>query len=385
MMWMYQHCSRYIACMLLMLSPVALLATSSPQVPALDIGSSAPSLQTAQLIKGTAVPRFEPGKTYVVDFWATWCAPCKALMPHLSNLAAQYKDRVQIVSISVREEAMGDLPPQEVLKNVTAFVTGQGRKMNYTVMADDPAGSINKAWLIAAGEASIPRAYIVNNGKILWIGRPDDGMEEPLRQIIEGRYDASADLLERTQEQELKAQLRRLREYKPLQEADESNDYAKQLQIYEVAFAVNPQLEKQRFGGLFSLLVHVDPKRARDYARDKIQGSGSPKEKERWQYVAATVVLEEEIKEPALLDFALECAERAVAAQKEPSSKYLHRLAAVHFARGEFSHAVQEQERALAIAQKIPEHDPVRPMVLKTFQEELEEYKAAEEGSARTQ
>lgn len=39
----------------------------------------------------------------VVDFWAEWCAPCKAIAPVLSQLADDYGDRVKIVKINIDE------------------------------------------------------------------------------------------------------------------------------------------------------------------------------------------------------------------------------------------------------------------------------------------
>ncbi len=37
----------------------------------------------------------------VVDFWATWCGPCRAMAPHLDAIAEQYDGKVRIVKVDV--------------------------------------------------------------------------------------------------------------------------------------------------------------------------------------------------------------------------------------------------------------------------------------------
>ena len=56
-------------------------------------------------LKGTPIQGFERGRVYVVEFWATWCGPCIAAMPHLSRVADKYKRRVTVIGVDVMEKA----------------------------------------------------------------------------------------------------------------------------------------------------------------------------------------------------------------------------------------------------------------------------------------
>src|SRR5437588_12539911 len=58
----------------------------------LSVGDPAPKLQVKEFVKGDPVKELEKGKVYVVEFWATWCGPCRATIPHLTELAKEHKD-----------------------------------------------------------------------------------------------------------------------------------------------------------------------------------------------------------------------------------------------------------------------------------------------------
>ena len=53
-------------------------------------------------------PALLDGKPAVVVFWATWCPYCKAFMPYLERIEAEYGDRINVVMVDVMEDGEGD-------------------------------------------------------------------------------------------------------------------------------------------------------------------------------------------------------------------------------------------------------------------------------------
>ncbi len=169
------------------------------QLPSLNIGDPAPPLQVREWIKGTPVQRFENGHVYVVEFWATWCKPCIASMPHLSALARQYKDRATIMGVDIYEKKT---TPMEKVK---AFVDSMGNRMDYTVMIED-SNNMVAGWIEASGErdSGIPRTFVVNaEGRLAWIGHPTD-LDDVLRNIVNDTWDINKALAERNEGKRLR-------------------------------------------------------------------------------------------------------------------------------------------------------------------------------------
>jgi len=155
------------------------------ELPKLFIGSTAPELQIAKFVKGDSVDGFEEGQVYVVEFWATWCGPCIAAFPHLSELQAEEGEKVRFIGVNVWE---GVDDPAERIKKVESFVADQGDRMSYTVAVEDGTAMADN-WMKPAGQNGIPAAFIVDGtGHIAWIGHPAS-IEEPLKEVIAGKFD----------------------------------------------------------------------------------------------------------------------------------------------------------------------------------------------------
>jgi thiol-disulfide isomerase/thioredoxin len=156
--------------------PVCLLLAALPCAAAMKVGDAAPKIQPASWAQGEAVKELEGDKVYIVEFWATWCGPCIAAIPHVNDLYKKHKDKgLVVVGQNLGEDA----------KTVGDFVKKMGSKMTYRVAVDTPDGAMGKKWLQAAGQNGIPCAFVVNKkGKIAYIGHPMSMEESMLEKLL---------------------------------------------------------------------------------------------------------------------------------------------------------------------------------------------------------
>lgn len=173
------------------------VTTAAPAADILTIGDDAPPLRIehwASHAEGFGpVTDFEDGRVYVIEFWATWCPPCRSSMPHLAELQNEYAaEGVQIVSVS-----------REKLDTVQEFLTKPTKKDDEEAptygeltsaysLSCDPDGSTSASYMTPAGRGGIPCAFIVGKeGLIEWIGHPMS-MDRPLASVVSGTWDREA-------------------------------------------------------------------------------------------------------------------------------------------------------------------------------------------------
>jgi thiol-disulfide isomerase/thioredoxin len=149
--------------------------------PSLKVGDPAPALKADAWLHGTEVKAFDPGKVYVVEFWATWCGPCIVMMPHMADMQAEYKDKgVTFIGFSAKD-------PNNTKEKVTAFVEKRGPKLGYTFAYGDNRETYS-AWMQAAGQNGIPCSFVVGkDGKIAYIGHPMF-LDVVLPKVVDGTW-----------------------------------------------------------------------------------------------------------------------------------------------------------------------------------------------------
>jgi thiol-disulfide isomerase/thioredoxin len=153
----------------------------TPSTHAAQLGDPAAPLKIAEWIKGRPVDlaKGRGKKVYVVEFWATWCPPCRRSIPHLTQLQKKFGPRgVVFIGISTEKPAV-----------VKAFVKKMGDQMNYTVAVDQDRQT-SRAYMTAYHQNGIPTAFVINKeGKVIWVGHPMSNLEQTLEEVLAGRYD----------------------------------------------------------------------------------------------------------------------------------------------------------------------------------------------------
>jgi thiol-disulfide isomerase/thioredoxin len=152
---------------------------TAPLANAGELGDAAKPLKISEWIKGKPVDlAAAKGKQIVVvEFWATWCGPCRSSIPHLTEMQKKFKD---VVFIGISDEDAETVKP---------FVKKMGDTMDYTVAVDDDKKT-GEAYMGAFGIKGIPHAFIVDKeGRIIWNGHPMDGLDKALEEVVAGKFD----------------------------------------------------------------------------------------------------------------------------------------------------------------------------------------------------
>lgn len=130
-------------------------------------GQQAPELNVAEWVTS---PAAADGKVVIVDFWATWCGPCVASIPHMSKISDDFKDTVAVIGLS-----------DESRSKIEMFMKDDSKpKMTYAV-GTDPQRRLS-GW---AGIRGIPHIMIISpDGIVRWQGMPQELKHDTIEQIV---------------------------------------------------------------------------------------------------------------------------------------------------------------------------------------------------------
>jgi thiol-disulfide isomerase/thioredoxin len=327
---------------------------SVEEAPTLKVGDAAPALSVAKWVKGEPVTGFQKGKPYVVEFWATWCGPCIASMPHLSELQKEYGPKgLTIIGVSTEDE-------RNSLGNVEEMVAKKGDGMAYTV-AWDKGHETNDAYMKAAKRNGIPCSFVVDQqGKIAYIGHPQT-LDFVLDKVMGGSWDAEKGPAE------VKAFFTERGEvFKATQ--DDPAEAVKKLDAFTTKYS-SPALAAMTQDMRFRVMSLAGrPADAKAAGMALVEKRVAAKDAQGLNEIAWFLVDPEgEVKKPEL-DVAMRAASEAARLSENKDAAILDTLARAHFLKGEVAKAVEVQRRAVELAPKQLKED---------LEKSLKEYEAA--------
>lgn len=121
-----------------------------PEPEALEIGSAAPAFDLPGLDGKKVSLNSYKGKVVLLDFWATWCGPCRMTMPVLDRLQKEYPADMTVLAINLQE------PPDVVRK----YVREQGVAARVLL---DESGAVGETY----GTGSIPMQVLIDRAGIV--------------------------------------------------------------------------------------------------------------------------------------------------------------------------------------------------------------------------
>jgi len=290
----------------------------------------------------------QPGYVYVVEFWATWCGPCRASIPKLHALQENFgPDGLRVLAISTEEYQV-----------VNRFVNSLGKsQMDYSVAVDEK-DKTKRAWMDAAELKGIPAAFIVDRtGIVQWIGNPHDPEFVPTVQLVlADRYDSKA--FRNTQAKR-----------QAIDEARERRDFRNVERWISEVVEVDPKVFY--FLALENVKIKmIDMKDVDGAYEAAAQYAAMYEEDGLALYELARMILSdtELSNDQRRVDFAAGIAEKA-AARLDAGDARAHALrAAVAFRQGEYESAVRLQRRAWRMA---------KPYQKEQFERDLSTYQKA--------
>ncbi|SIT69067.1 redoxin domain-containing protein [Edaphobacillus lindanitolerans] len=144
-------------------------------------GEAAPDFTLQKLDGGEMSLSDFRGKKVILNFWASWCGPCRSEMPHMENFYKQEAKKLGVEILAVNLSASERGSDEKVMENITNFVGEFGMTFPVLLDKDGKQGDIYQA-------ISIPTSYIIDSSGVvrqMVRGPMDEKMMRELAESIE--------------------------------------------------------------------------------------------------------------------------------------------------------------------------------------------------------
>ncbi len=294
----------------------------------LKVGDKAPPLSIKHWLRGKPVSleKAKAEDVTVLEFWATWCGPCRVSAPHMSKMQETFKKRgVTFIGISNEEK-----------KTIEAFLKGGfDAKMKYTLAVDDN-NKTNKAWMEAAKQQGIPTAFVVKGGTIQWIGHPMDALDLKVAELC-----GDKDYAKRV------TRLRKLEE--DFQKAAQSEKWTGAVKIADEILKIEPDNFRMQFAKYHLLIVKLEQvAEGAKFGRGLVAGCEDPNNLNLFAWQTLT---NDDFSKARDLELSMTAARKAMKLTSDKDPSVIDTYARVLADSGDLKGAIEWQTKAVQLSE----------------------------------
>jgi uncharacterized protein (TIGR03435 family) len=186
----------------------------------LKVGDKAPKINITDYILNIPKDKNIGGKFIVLEFWATWCAPCLSAVPHLNELHDNFKNRKDLLFLSMTYEK-----PEKTKRTL--------EKIPFKTVVVSDQTKLNEANF---NVDEIPHTVLIDNkGIIRWIGIPTELNSSVIENFLNGTNISKGNLTLPTEKKQEKV----TEEQEPANSIDITLDLLKDSKAYYVFSVIN--------------------------------------------------------------------------------------------------------------------------------------------------